>query len=106
MRAGVRPFAQRTRNTLDVAAIPAVRRVSHLSVIVDPSHGTGKNYIMTPLAHAVTAEGTDGLIVEVRDQSDSPCDVTQALTLEQYAQLVDKGAGDSRSDLYRNRGLN
>ena len=65
---GIRTFAQHTRNTLDLAAIPAVRRISHLPVIVDPSHGTGKNFMVTPLARAGVAVGADGLIVEVHDQ--------------------------------------
>jgi 3-deoxy-7-phosphoheptulonate synthase len=86
---GIRTFAQHTRNTLDLAVIPAVRRVSHLPVIVDPSHGTGKNYMVTPLARAGVAVGADGLIVEVHDQPERAlCDGVQALTLEQYEQLV------------------
>ena len=86
---GIRTFAQHTRNTLDLAAIPAVRRVSHLPVIVDPSHGTGKNYMVTPLARAGVAVGADGLIVEVHDQpSEALSDGAQALTLEQYERLV------------------
>jgi 3-deoxy-7-phosphoheptulonate synthase len=86
---GIRTFAQHTRNTLDLAAIPAVRRVSHLPVIVDPSHGTGKNYMVTPLARAGVAVGADGLIVEVHNQPDHALsDGAQALTLEQYEQLV------------------
>ena len=86
---GIRTFAQHTRNTLDLSAIPAVRRISHLPVIVDPSHGTGKNYMVTPLARAGVAVGADGLIVEVHDQPDHAlCDGAQALTLTQYEQLV------------------
>ncbi|MCM3900417.1 MAG: 3-deoxy-7-phosphoheptulonate synthase [Pyrinomonadaceae bacterium] len=86
---GIRTFAQHTRNTLDLAAIPAVRRISHLPVIVDPSHGTGKNFMVTPLARAAVAVGADGLIVEVHDQPDHALsDGAQALTLEQYEQLV------------------
>jgi 3-deoxy-7-phosphoheptulonate synthase len=86
---GIRTFAQHTRNTLDLSAIPAVRRISHLPVIVDPSHGTGKNYMVTPLARAGVAVGADGLIIEVHDQPDHAlCDGAQALTLEQYEQLV------------------
>src|SRR5437870_444620 len=67
---GIRTFAQHTRNTMDLAAIPAVRSISHLPVIVDPSHGTGKNFMVTPLARAGVAVGADGLIVEVHDQPD------------------------------------
>ena len=86
---GVRTFAQHTRNTLDLASIPAVRRVSHLPVIVDPSHGTGKNYMVTPLARAGVAVGADGLIIEVHDQPERALsDGAQALTIQQYAQLV------------------
>ncbi len=86
---GIRTFAQHTRNTLDLAAIPAVRQLSHLPVIVDPSHGTGKNFMVTPLARAGVAVGADGLIVEVHDQPEHALsDGAQALTLEQYEQLV------------------
>ena len=86
---GIRTFAQHTRNTLDLAAIPAVRRISHLPVLVDPSHGTGKNYMVTPLARAGVAVGADGLIVEVHNQPDHALsDGAQALTLEQYEELV------------------
>ena len=86
---GIRTFAQHTRNTLDLAAIPAVRRLSHLPVIVDPSHGTGKNYMVTPLARAGVAVGADGVIVEVHDQPEHALsDGAQALTLEQYDELV------------------
>jgi 3-deoxy-7-phosphoheptulonate synthase len=86
---GIRTFAQHTRNTLDLAAIPAVRRLSHLPVIVDPSHGTGKNFMVTPLARAGVAVGADGLIVEVHDQPNQALsDGAQALTPEQFEQLV------------------
>ena len=86
---GIRSFAQHARNTLDLAAIPAVRRLSHLPVIVDPSHGTGKNYMVTPLARAGVAVGADGVIVEVHDQpTQALSDGAQALTLDQYEQLV------------------
>jgi 3-deoxy-7-phosphoheptulonate synthase len=86
---GIRTFAQHTRNTLDLAAIPAVRRISHLPVLVDPSHGTGKNFMVTPLARAGVAVGADGLIVEVHDQPEHALsDGAQALTLDQYEQLV------------------
>jgi 3-deoxy-7-phosphoheptulonate synthase len=86
---GIRTFAQHTRNTLDLAAVPAVRRISHLPVVVDPSHGTGKNHMVIPLARAGTAVGADGLIVEVHDQPERALsDGAQALNLEQYEQLV------------------
>ena len=86
---GIRTFAQHTRNTLDLAAIPAVRRISHLPVIVDPSHGTGKNFMVTPLARGGVAVGADGLIIEVHDQPEHALsDGAQALTLDQYEELV------------------
>ncbi|HYX27039.1 MAG TPA: 3-deoxy-7-phosphoheptulonate synthase [Pyrinomonadaceae bacterium] len=86
---GVRTFAQHTRNTLDLASIPAVRRISHLPVVVDPSHGTGKNYMVIPLACAGVAVGADGLIIEVHDQPEKALsDGAQALTLDQYDQLI------------------
>ena len=86
---GVRTFAQHTRNTLDLAAVPAVRRISHLPVIVDPSHGTGKSFMVTPLDRAGVAVGADGLMIEVHDQPERALsDGAQALNLEQYEQLV------------------
>ena len=86
---GVRTFAQHTRNTLDLAAIPAVRRISHLPVIVDASHGTGKNYMVTPLARAGVAVGADGLMIEVHDHPElARSDGAQALTLDEYDQMI------------------
>ncbi len=86
---GIRTFTQHSRNTLDLAAVPAVRRISHLPVIVDPSHGTGKNYMVTPLARAAVAVGADGLMVEVHHQPElALSDGSQALTPAQYEQLV------------------
>ncbi len=87
---GVRTFVQHTRNTLDLAAVPAVRRISHLPVIVDPSHGTGKNYLVSPLARAAVAVGADGLMVEVHNQPElALSDSAQSLTLPQYLQLIE-----------------
>src|SRR5467141_5418420 len=86
---GVRTFAQHTRNTLDLASVPAIRRISHLPVIVDPSHGTGTAYMVTPLARAGVAAGADGLMIEVHNQPElSLSDSAQALTPPQYLQLV------------------
>jgi 3-deoxy-7-phosphoheptulonate synthase len=88
---GVRTFAQHTRNTLDLAAIPAVRRISHLPVVVDPSHGTGHNYMVMPLARAGIAAGADGLIIEIHNHPERALsDGAQALTLEQYENLVNE----------------
>src|SRR6266404_8651969 len=86
---GVRTFAQHTRNTLDLAAVPAIRRISHLPVIVDPSHGTGSAYLVTPLARAGVAVGADGLMIEVHNKPElALSDGAQALRPSQYAQLI------------------
>ncbi len=86
---GVRTFTQHTRNTLDLASVPAIRRISHLPMIVDPSHGTGTAHMVTPLARAGVAVGADGLMVEVHDHPElALSDGAQALTPSEYAQLV------------------
>jgi 3-deoxy-7-phosphoheptulonate synthase len=86
---GVRTFAQHTRNTLDLAAVPAVRRISHLPIIVDAAHGTGRAYMVTPLARAGVAVGADGLMVEVHCRPDEALsDGAQSLTLDEYDQMV------------------
>lgn len=88
---GVRTFAQHTRNTLDLASVPAIRRISHLPVIVDPSHGTGSAYMVTPLARAGVAVGADGLMVEVHNRPElALSDAAQALTPSEYAQLINE----------------
>jgi len=88
---GVRTFAQHTRNTLDLAAVPAIRRISHLPVIVDPSHGTGTAYMVTPLARAGIAVGADGLMIEVHNRPElALSDSAQALTPAEYAQLIEE----------------
>jgi 3-deoxy-7-phosphoheptulonate synthase len=86
---GVRTFAQHTRNTLDLAAVPAVRKVSHLPVIVDAAHGTGRSYMVTPLARAGVAVGADGLMIEVHGKPEEALsDGAQSLMFEEYDQLV------------------
>jgi 3-deoxy-7-phosphoheptulonate synthase len=86
---GVRTFAQHSRNTLDLAAIPAVRRISHLPVIVDASHGTGKNYMVAPLARAGAAVGADGLMIEVHcNPEEALSDGAQALTPDEFKQMA------------------
>ena len=67
---GVRTFADHTRNTLDLSVVPAVQSLSHLPIIVDPSHGTGKRDKVTPMALAAVAAGASGLIVEVHPHPD------------------------------------
>ncbi|HEX4629977.1 MAG TPA: 3-deoxy-7-phosphoheptulonate synthase [Chthoniobacterales bacterium] len=86
---GVRTFALHTRNTLDLAAVPAVRRISHLPVVIDASHAAGKNYMVAPLARAGVAAGADGVLVEVHnDPKSALCDAAQALTLEEYDEML------------------
>ena len=86
---GVRTFTQHTRNTLDLASVPAIRRISHLPVIVDPSHGTGSAYMVTPLARAGVAVGADGLMIEVHNHPElALSDGAQALTPSEYAKLI------------------
>ncbi len=86
---GVRTFALHTRNTLDLAAVPAVRRISHLPVVIDASHAAGKNYMVAPLARAGVAAGADGVLVEVHnDPKSALCDAAQALTLDEYGVML------------------
>jgi 3-deoxy-7-phosphoheptulonate synthase len=86
---GVRTFADHTRNTLDLSIVPAVQRLSHLPIIVDPSHGTGKRNKVTPLSRASVAVGADGLIVEVHNQPDKALsDGMQSLFPEQFDDLM------------------
>jgi 3-deoxy-7-phosphoheptulonate synthase len=86
---GVRTFADHTRNTLDLSIVPAVQKRSHLPIIVDPSHGTGKRHKVTPLARAAIAVGADGLIVEVHcDPDRALSDGMQSLYPEQFDELM------------------
>jgi 3-deoxy-7-phosphoheptulonate synthase len=86
---GIRTFANHARNTMDLSVVPAVHRLTHLPIIVDPSHGTGHNYMVAPLARAGVAVGADGLIIEVHPHPEAAmCDGAQALTPSQYVELV------------------
>ena len=86
---GIRTFADHTRNTLDLSVVPAVQRLSHLPIIVDPSQGTGKRNKVTPLSRAAIAVGADGLIVEVHHQPDKALsDGMQSLYPEQFDELM------------------
>ena len=88
---GVRTFENYTRNTLDVAAIPSIKRMSHLPVVVDPSHAGGYSWLVEPLALAAIAAGADGLIIEVHnDPAHALCDGQQSLTPEQFQGLMKK----------------
>src|ERR671928_55806 len=86
---GIRTFETATRNPLDLSAIPLVKRLSHLPIIADPSHGTGHRYLVQPMALAAAAAGADGLIVEVHPEPDSALsDGPQSLTLDGFEQLM------------------
>ncbi|MCP9493669.1 MAG: 3-deoxy-7-phosphoheptulonate synthase [Pyrinomonadaceae bacterium MAG19_C2-C3] len=86
---GIRTFTQHTRNTLDLAVVPALRRISHLPIIVDPSHGTGKSYMVAALARAGVAVGADGLMIEVHDHPDHALsDGSQSLTVPDYERAI------------------
>ncbi|HET7183957.1 MAG TPA: 3-deoxy-7-phosphoheptulonate synthase [Terriglobales bacterium] len=88
---GVRTFADHTRNTLDLSIVPAVHRLSHLPILVDPSHGTGKRDKVIPLSRAGIAVGADGLIVEVHHDPDrAMSDGPQSVYPEQFAELMDE----------------
>ena len=86
---GIRTFADHARNTMDLSIVPAVHRMTHLPILVDPSHGTGHNYLVNPLARAGVAVGADGLLIEVHPcPEEALCDGAQALTPAQYRELV------------------
>lgn len=88
---GIRTFENYTRNTLDVSAIPAIKRMSHLPIVVDPSHAGGYSWLVEPLALAAIAAGADGLIIEVHnDPAKALCDGQQSLTPAQFDALMKK----------------
>ena len=87
---GIRTFEEYTRNTCDLSAVPALKELSHLPVIVDPSHGTGVRSLVTPLAKAAIAVGADGLIIEVHPHPEAAfSDGAQSLTPEQFELLME-----------------
>jgi 3-deoxy-7-phosphoheptulonate synthase len=91
---GIRAFDDATRNTLDLAAIPLVKRLSHLPVVADPSHGTGRRQLIAPMSMAAVAAGADGLIVEVhRNPDQALSDGGQSLFPAQFDELM----GDVRA---------
>lgn len=86
---GIRTFGVSTRNTLDLSAVPLLKRLSHLPVIVDPSHGTGHAWMVPHLARAAVAVGADGLLIEVHpDPGSALSDGPQSLTLEAFRELM------------------
>ncbi len=91
---GIRGFEQYTRFTLDVAAIPVIKRLSHLPIVADPSHSTGRWYLVTPVALAAIAAGAHGLLIEVHPNPDTAkCDGPQSLTFENFNSLMDQTRG-------------
>ncbi|HVT46095.1 MAG TPA: 3-deoxy-7-phosphoheptulonate synthase [Thermoanaerobaculia bacterium] len=88
---GIRTFETYTRNTLDISAIPVVHKLSHLPIVVDPSHATGRRDKVMPLARASVAAGADGLLLEVHHEPDKAvCDGAQSLYPDQFARLMDE----------------
>lgn len=91
---GIRTFETYTRNTIDLSAIPAVKKLSHLPVIVDPSHAAGLWWMVEPMAKAAVAAGADGLIIEVHnDPEHALCDGAQSLKPERFARLMGELSG-------------
>lgn len=88
---GIRSYDTYTRNVLDLSAIPMIKELSHLPIIVDPSHATGKSRLVKPMSMAATAAGADGLIIEVHnDPEHALCDGAQSLTPAQFDEVAQK----------------
>ena len=88
---GIRTFEKYTRNTLDLSAVVAVKQLSHLPVVVDPSHATGRSDMVEPMALAAVAAGADGLLIEVHNNpAKALCDGPQSLTPEVFSGLMTK----------------
>lgn len=91
---GIRTFETSTRNTLDISAAPVVKTMSHLPVIIDPSHSSGRRHLVVPLARAAMAAGADGFIVDVHPAPDTALvDGSQAILPEEFARLMDQMRG-------------
>ncbi len=88
---GIRTFEPYTRNTLDLSAVPLVKELSHLPIVVDPSHATGKRSLIPPMAKAALASGADGIMVEIHpNPSQALCDGPQSLSPTEFKQLMDE----------------
>ncbi|NCU27065.1 3-deoxy-7-phosphoheptulonate synthase, partial [Candidatus Nomurabacteria bacterium] len=88
---GIRTYETATRNTLDISAVPVLKRMSHLPVFVDPSHAAGMAWLVEPLSKAAIAAGADGLIIEVHnDPKNALSDGQQSLTPEEFSELMNK----------------
>jgi 3-deoxy-7-phosphoheptulonate synthase len=86
---GIRTFETSTRNTLDLSAVPMLKHLTHLPVIVDPSHGTGHRWMVPAMAKAAIAAGADGLIMEVHYKPEEAlCDGQQSLSPDEFARLM------------------
>lgn len=86
---GIRTFETMTRNTLDISSIPLIKQISHLPILVDPSHATGKSALVAPLSLAALAAGADGLVIEVHnDPARALCDGPQSLTPKEFDDLM------------------
>jgi 3-deoxy-7-phosphoheptulonate synthase len=86
---GIRTFENYTRNTLDISAIPVIKKLSHLPILVDPSHGTGRRDKVAPMARAAVAAGADGLLIEVHHAPETAlCDGAQSLYPNQFRELM------------------
>ena len=95
---GIRTFSKFTRNTVDISAVPVLKRETHLPVIVDPSHGTGHADLVPAVARAAVAAGADGIMVEVHpDPASAKCDGPQALLPETFAHLMQELAGVAKA---------
>lgn len=87
---GIRTFEIYTRNTLDLSAVPAIKKLSHLPVVIDPSHSAGKWWMVEPLSKAAVAVGADGLIIEVHNEPQKAlCDGQQSLKPDVFAKLME-----------------
>ena len=88
---GIRTFEKYTRNTLDLSAVPAIKELTHLPIIIDPTHSTGRLSLIAPMSLAAVAAGADGLIIEVHhNPREALCDADQALTPKMFAGLMDR----------------
>jgi 3-deoxy-7-phosphoheptulonate synthase len=86
---GIRTFEKLTRNTVDISAVPLLKQMSHLPVIVDPSHGTGKRELVEPVSRAAVAAGADGLLIEVHHcPEEALSDGPQSLRPDGFAALM------------------
>jgi len=88
---GIRTFEDETRNTLCIATVPIIKNLSHLPILVDPSHGTGKPHLIRPMARAAVAAGADGIMVEAHPNPiESQCDSDQALSMEDLSEMIEE----------------